>query len=217
MNMMNAKTLSVSDLQVLSAREVALKNNVLSVTAGRTYAVAGRQVRLNIAQDLANGDQPALMVALQFNGQNIALGLSNALVDSLLSSEEISLAQANLDILSLLFRVKFAPKMPQGVQFKGLALDATSLEGVFGGLPKQLVLQAVDAQSHEAMDWEIAIYAMPQTSLAAFLKCFEFLVVDVAPHPLLKVRFPLPIIAATSAIPAQQVRDIAVGDVILFG
>lgn len=215
-NMMNPTTLSVNDLEAFSVAQVTLTNNVLSVTAGRTYQVSGRHVRLNIVQ--AAADQSKLMAAIQFNGQNILLGLSESLVNSLLADEDVSIEDLNLDILTLLFRVKFAPKMPQGVQFKDLVFsNQNGLEESFKALPKQLVLQAVDAQTHERMGWELCIHAMPQTSLAAFLKCFEFLVIDVAPSPLLKVRLPLPIIAAKTAIPAQQVQDIAVGDVILFG
>jgi hypothetical protein len=119
-------------------------------------------------------------------------------------------------VLNLLARLKAIPRLPQGVQFKGLALDANQLEQAFQVLPKQVTLRGA-TQSGELLNWDIAIYALPQTSLGAFLKGFEFMVAQMIPSPLLKAKVPMPIVAAKTAIPAEQLRDIAVGDVILFG
>jgi hypothetical protein len=153
---------------------------------------------------------------VQFNGQNIVLGLSQSLVNALLQGEGVSLSDVNVDVLNLLVRLKAIPRLPQGVQFKGLTLDANQLEQAFQVLPKQVTLLGA-TQSGELLNWDIAIYALPQTSLGAFLKGFEFMVAQMIPSPLLKAKVPMPIVAAKTAIPAEQLRDIAVGDVILFG
>jgi hypothetical protein len=210
---MNATPLTLNDLEVVTAKDAALQNAVLASIGGRLYQIGGQQLILGLSQD---GSDEALKVAVQFNGQNIVLGFSQSLVNALLQGEGVSLSDVNVDVLNLLVRLKAIPKLPQGVQFKGLALDVNQLEQAFQVLPKQATLCGA-TQSGELLNWDIAIYAMPQTSLGAFLKGFEFLVTQVIPSPLLKAKVPMPIVAAKTAIPAEQLRDIAVGDVILFG
>ena len=210
---MNATPLTLNDLEAVSAKDAATQNAVLSSIGGCLYQVAGQQLIFGLSKDVGT---EALKVALQFNGQNIVLGLSQSLVNALLQGEGVSLSDVNVDVLNLLVRLKAIPKLPQGVQFKGLALDVAKLEQAFQVLPKQATLRGA-AQSGELLNWDIAIYALPQTSLGAFLKGFEFLVAQTVPSPLLKAKVPMPIVAAKTAIPAEQLRDIAVGDVILFG
>ena len=210
---MNATPLTLNDLEVVTAKDAALQNAVLASIGGRLYQIGGQQLILGLSQD---GSDEALKVAVQFNGQNIVLGFSQSLVNALLQGEGVSLSDVNVDVLNLLVRLKAIPKLPQGVQFKGLALDVNQLEQAFQVLPKQATLRGA-TQLGELLNWDIAIYALPQTSLGAFLKGFEFLVTQVIPSPLLKAKVPMPIVAAKTAIPAEQLRDIAVGDVILFG
>lgn len=212
---MNAIALTINDLEAVSAKEVASQNAILAAIGARVYQIAGQECVLGLAKD---GGSEALKVALQFNGQNIVLGLSAAMVNALLQGEGASLSDLSEEVLNLLVRLKLIPKLPQGVQFKGLALaDNNTLEPAFQALQKQATLRAAIFGSGELLDWDIAIYAMPQTSLGAFLKGFEFLVTQQIPSPLRKARVPMPIVAAKTAIPAEQLRDIAVGDVILFG
>ena len=210
---MNATPLTLNDLEAVTAKDAALQNTVLAAIGGRLYQIAGQQLILGLSKD---GSGEALKVAVQFNGQNIVLGLSQSLVNALLQGEGVSLSDVNVDVLNLLARLKAIPRLPQGAQFKGLALDANQLEQAFQVLPKQVTLRGA-TQSGELLNWDIAIYALPQTSLGAFLKGFEFMVAQMIPSPLLKAKVPMPIVAAKTAIPAEQLRDIAVGDVILFG
>jgi hypothetical protein len=210
---MNATPLTLNDLEAVTAKDAALQNAVLAAIGGRLYQIAGQQLILGLSKE---GSGEALKLAVQFNGQNIVLGLSQSLVNALLQGEGVSLSDVNVDVLNLLARLKAIPRLPQGVQFKSLALDANQLEQAFQVLPKQATLRGA-TQSGELLNWDIAIYALPQTSLGAFLKGFEFMVAQMIPSPLLKAKVPMPIVAAKTAIPAEQLRDIAVGDVILFG
>jgi len=210
---MNATPLTLNDLEAVTAKDAALQNAVLAAIGGRLYQIAGQQLILGLSKE---GSGEALKLAVQFNGQNIVLGLSQSLVNALLQGEGVSLSDVNVDVLNLLVRLKAIPHLPQGVQFKGLALDKNQLEQAFQVLPKQVTLRGA-TQSGELLNWDIAIYALPQTSLGAFFKGFEFMVAQMIPSPLLKAKVPMPIVAAKTAIPAEQLRDIAVGDVILFG
>jgi hypothetical protein len=212
---MNATLLTINDLEAVAAKDAAAQNAILSAISGRVYQIAGQELILGLSKD---GSADVLKVAMQFNGQNMVLGLSQSLVNALLQDEGASLSDLNVEILNLLVRLKLIPKLPQGVQFKGLALgDNNSLEPAFQALTKQVTLRAVTPATGELLNWDVALYAMPQTSLGAFLKGFEFLVTKNIPSPLLKAKIAMPMIAAKTAIPAQQLRDIAVGDVILFG
>jgi len=212
---MNAIPLTINNLEAVSAKDAATQNAILAAIGARAYHIAGQEFILGLSKD---GGTEALKVALQFNGQNIVLGLSPALVNALLQSESASLADLNEEVLNLLVRLKLIPRLPQGVQFKGLSLvENNALEPAFQALTKQATLRAAIPEGGELLNWDIAIYAMTQTSLGAFLKGFEFLVTKNIPSTLLKAKVPMPIVAAKTAIPAEQLRDIAVGDVILFG
>jgi hypothetical protein len=211
---MNATPLTLNDLEVVTAKDAARQNAVLSSIGGRLYQIAGQQMTLGLSNDVG---ADALKVAVQFNGQNIMLGLSQSFVNALLQDESVSLSQVNLDALNLLVRLKVVPILPQGMEFKGLSLgSANTLGQAFQALSKQISLRGA-TQAGELLNWDVAIYALPQTSLGAFLKSFEFLVAQIIPSPLLKAKLPMPIVAAKTAIPAEQLCDIAVGDVILFG
>jgi len=212
---MNAIPLTINNLEAVSAKDAATQNAILAAIGARAYQIAGQEFILGLSKD---GGAEALKVALQFNGQNIVLGLSQSLVNALLQEEGVNLSNVNAEVLGLLVRLKLVPKLSQGVQFKGLSLGrANTLEQAFQALTKQVTLRAAIPESGELLNWDIAIYAMPQTSLGAFLKSFEFLVTKKIPSSLLKAKVPMPIVAAKTAIPAEQLRDIAVGDVILFG
>ena len=209
---MNVSALTINDLKSISAKEAATQNAVLLAVGGRLYEIAGQSVLMQLGQ--SNGD--ALKVALQFNGQNILLGLSESLVNALLKDEGGSVANLNADILNLVIRLKLLPKLPQGVQLSGVYLNGDVLPEPLQALPRQVTLQAVAPQTQELMGWTVEVSSMPQTSLGAFLKCFDFLVGQKLPSPLLKAKVPMPLIAATTSVSAEQLRDIAVGDVILI-
>jgi len=209
---MHSSPLSLSDLRQVSAKDAATQNIVLSAIFGRIYQIAGVAVTF----DIATPQNDALKVALQFNGQNIVLGLSESVVNALLKGEGASLSECNEDILSLVVRLKLIAKLPKGLEFKGIYLATTALPDSLRVLPCQVALQGRDAQSAEALDWNVAIYALPQTGLGMFLKSFDFLVTKRIPSPLLKARVPMPIVAASTTVPAHQLNDLAVGDVILI-
>jgi hypothetical protein len=211
---MNASPITLNDLEAISTKEAVTRNAILSAVGGRIYQIAGQQLIFGLSTSA--GDD-VLKLALQFNGQNIVLGLSNGFVNALLQSEGVGLSDVNLDVLNLLVRIKVIPKLPQGIQFKGLALaNSNNFEQALQSLPLQVSLRGA-TQAGELLGWDIAIYALPQTSLSIFLKSFDFLVSQVMPSPLLKAKVQMPIVAAKTSIAANQLLDIAIGDVILFG
>jgi hypothetical protein len=71
-------------------------------------SLAGQVCTLKVSSDVNQAfnnplpSQPALEVALRFNGQAIVLGLSESLVNALLAEQQIVLSDANVDILNLL-------------------------------------------------------------------------------------------------------------------
>jgi len=220
---MIAQTLTLDALESVSAKSAAVTNSVYMVIRGQVLNLAGQSCTLKLSNDInhAFNDQrpnpPALKVALRFNGQAIVLRLSESLVNALLAEQQITLADTNADILHLLIRLKILPNLPQGLEFVDLATTPTStLDAPFEALPEQVSLYAVHAQTSEPLGWSIAVCAMPQTTLKAFLKCFEFLVIQTMPSPLLNAQIPMPIVAARTAIPAGQLNDLAVGDVVIF-
>ena len=220
---MIAQTFTLSALESVSATSAALTNSVYAVIRGQILSLAGQSCMLKLSSAIDQVpthlavNQPALKVALRFNGQAIVLGLSESLVNALLAEHAIALADINVDILHLLVRLKVLPNLPQGLEFVALAIAPTgAFEAPFDALPEQVSLSAVQAQTEEPMGWGMTVYAMPQTSLKAFLKCFEFLVIQTIPSPLLIAQIPMPIVAARTAIPADQLNDLSVGDVVIF-
>jgi len=225
---MIAQTLTLDALESVSAKSAAVTNSVYMAIRGQVLKLAGQACTLKLSSDVNQTfnnqvlnhsalSHSALKVALRFNGQAIVLGLSESLVNALLAEQQIALAETNVDILHLLIRLKILPNLPQGLEFVDLAMTSTStLEAPFDALPEQVSLSAVHAQTSEPLGWGVAVYAMPQTTLKAFLKCFEFLVIQTMPSPLLNAQIPMPIVAAQTAIPADQLNDLAVGDVVIF-
>jgi hypothetical protein len=221
--MMIAQTLTLDALESVSAKSAAMTNSVYMAVRGQVLNLAGQSCALKLSSDVNQAfsnqvlNHSALKVALRFNGQAIVLGLSESLVNALLAEQQIALADTNVDILHLLIRLKILPYLPQGLEFVDLAITPIgALEAPFDALPEQVSLSAVHAQTSEWFGWCVTVYAMPQTALKAFLKCFEFLVMQTIPSPLLNARIPMPIIAARTAIPANQLNDLAVGDVVIF-
>ena len=220
---MIAQTLTLDALESVSAKSAVVTNSVYLAIRGRVLKLAGQACTLKLSSDVNQAfnnqvlNHSALRVALRFNGQAIVLGLSESLVNALLAEQQIALADTNVDILHLLIRLKILPNLPQGLEFVDLAITSTStLAAPFDALPEQVSLSAVHAQTSEPLGWGIAVYAMPQTTLKTFLKCFEFLVIQTMPSPLLNAQIPMPIVAARTAIPADQLNDLAVGDVVIF-
>jgi hypothetical protein len=209
---MNVIPLSLNDLQTLTAKEAVTQNTILTATARKTYQIAGTQFVLTLGE--SNVD--ALKVSLQFNGQNIVLGLSESLVNVLLKDEGGQLSALNDELLALVVRLKLIPQLPVGIEFKATYLASDKVPENLAALSLQACLQTKDYMSMESLGWNISIYALPQTSLNVFLKSFDFLVVGVMPSPLLKASIPMPIVAAQTSVTAEQLFDLAIGDVILL-
>ena len=220
---MIAQTLTLDALESVTAKSAAVTNSVYMAVRGQVLSLAGQVCTLKASSDVNQAfdyqvlNPAALKVALRFNGQAIVLELSEDLVNALLAEHQIALADTNVDILTLLIRLKILPNLPHGLEFVDLAMMPTgALEAPFNALPEQVSLNAVHAQTTEPLGWSVTVYAMPQTTLKAFFKCFEFLVVQTMPSPLLNAQIPMPIVAARTAIPADQLNDLAVGDVVIF-
>ena len=220
---MIAQTLTLDALEPVSAKSAAVTNSVYMAIRGHVLRLAGQSCTFKLSSDVNHAfnnsapHSPALQVALRFNGQALVLGLSESLVNALLAEQQIVLSDANVDILNLLIRLKILPNLPQGLEFVNVAITQTStLEAPFDGLPEQVSLSAVHAQTAEPLGWIVTVSAMPQTTLKTFLKCFEFLAIEAIPSPLLSAQIQMPIVAARTAIPADQLTDLAVGDVVIF-
>jgi len=210
---MNVTPLTLNDLQPITAKEAATQNVVLTNTARKIYQIAGTQFRLTLGESSV----ASLNVAMQFNGQNLLLGLSESLVNVLLRDEGGQLNLLNDELLGLIVRLKLVPQLPPGLDFKGAYIAGMDvLPENLAMLPLQVCLQAIDAGSMESLDWHISIHALPQTSLGTFLKSFDFLAVNQRLSPLIHASIPMPIVAAHTSIPAEQLLDLAIGDVILL-
>lgn len=209
---MNAIPLSLNDLQAVTVKEAVTQNAVLTATARKTYQIAGTQFVLTLGE--SNVD--ALKVAVQFNGQNIVLALSESLVNVLLKDEGGQLSALNDELLALVVRLKLIPQLPAGIEFKAAYLALDTVPENLAALPLQACLQAKNSMSMESLGWNVSIYALPQTSLGVFLKSFDFLVVGLTPSPLLRASIPMPIVAAQTSVSAEQLLDLAIGDVILL-
>jgi hypothetical protein len=210
---MNVTPLTLNDLQSITAKEAATQNVVLTNIARKIYQIAGTQVSLTLGESSV----ASLNVAMQFNGQNLLLGLSESLVNVLLRDEGGQLNLLNDEILGLIVRLKLVPQLPPGFEFKGVYIAGMdAMPENLAMLPLQVCLHAIDAASAEALDWRVSIHALPQMSLGAFLKSFDFLAVDHRSSPLINASIPMPLVAAHTAISAEQLLDLAIGDVILL-
>jgi hypothetical protein len=212
---MNAKTLAISDLPSLSLKDCVAQNAAVSTLGGKAYRLANQDILWTLGD--SKDAQEAIKVAVQFNGQNMVLGLSSALINALLAPEGGNLDSLNLEIIELVARIKLLPKLPQGIALTGIYLDPQVLPENLQALPLQVSLSAHALNTKESLSWGVNVYALAQTSLKAFLKCFDVFVTQAVPSPLLKATVPMPLVVAKTTIPAQDLLDIAIGDVILIG
>ena len=211
---MNVENFTLDDLPQLDGSLVERQNQLVALLSPRVYQIMGQELIFKPSAPAALGN--AVYVGLLFAGQPFVISVSENFANLLLKNEGVMLSQVNKDVLTLLIRVKLLASLPKDIQLKGLALDQYQLDSEFSALPAQLNLQAHLAKSGEVADLQINLYAYNNASQVDFLASFDAWVARHLPSTLRNVPVDLPVVAAKTSIPAEQVQAVAVGDVILF-
>lgn len=211
---MNVENFTLDDLPNLDGAAVERQNQLVALLTPRVYRIMGQE--LAFKAEPTNSMQNAVYVGLLFAGQPFVVSVSESIANLLLKDEGIMLSQVNKEVLTLLIRVKLLASLPKDIQLKGLAFEQSQLDPEFSALPGQLSLHAYSTQSGEPMDLNIGICSYNNASQVDFLSAFDSWVVRKLASPLLNVPVDLPVVAAKTSVPADQVQTLAVGDVILF-
>jgi hypothetical protein len=211
---MNVEHFTLDDLPQLDGAVVERQNQLVALLSPRVYQIMGQELVFKSSAPMVM--DKAVYVGLLFAGQPFVIAVSENFANLLLKDEGVMLSQVNKDVLTLLIRVKLLSSLPKDIQLKGLALEQAQLDSEFSALPAQLSLQAHIASSGEPADLMITLHSYNNASQVDFLASFDAWVARQIPSALLNVPVDLPMVAAKTSIPADQVQTLAVGDVILF-
>lgn len=211
---MNVENFTLDDLPNLDGAIVERQNQLVALLSPRVYQIMGQEVSFQAQPN--HSVQNAVYVGLLFAGQPFVVSISENFANLLLKDEGVMLSGVNKEILTLLIRVKLLASLPKDIQLKGLGFEQAQLDPEFSALPGQLSLQAHAANSGEPMDLVIGIACYNNASQVEFLSAFDAWVVRQVASPLTCVPVDLPVVAAKTSVPAEQLQSLAVGDVILF-
>jgi hypothetical protein len=149
-------------------------------------------------------------------------GGSAAWAGALAQAEGVALAQLGPETLDLLCQLRLAPRLPTGLTlrqaaFERLALAAEAAEAAEGpGLALAGQWVGRHLATGEASGHALQLWAPPGFALQALLQTLEPLVSDTLASPLAQLPIALPLVAARWQLPAAELIDLAVGDVLVL-
>lgn len=223
-----AQTIGLADLAMLDAAEVARHNAGLAFLARRVFTLGGLPVRFERLVDTDVDDPaepPALWLALALAGVPLLAGVSAAWAGALAQAEGVALAQLSPETLDLLCQLRLAPRLPTGLTlrqaaFERRALAAEAAETAEAAERPGLALAGHWAGRHlatgEASGHALQLWTPTGFALQALLQTLEPFVSGTLASPLAQLPIALPLVAARWQLPAAELIDLAVGDVLVL-
>ncbi len=212
-----------SDLPSLDARQVNLNNADLALFSRRVFSVAGVPVRFQRTapahdQTTGSGSAAGVWLWLSWAGQPLLLQASPAFADAVTQS----LVQLGVDELGdsgidLFAQLMLAPQLPAGLSLRRAALTRDGLEGPPSALDPLGIWEARHLETGERSGHQLCLWAGPECPVTALLATFASLASTQLESPLSALPIALPLVAARWSVDVQQLRDLAVGDVLLLG
>ena len=214
------------DLPALESAAVALRNADLALLGRRVFMVGGVPVQfqhealapMGTAGAVSAQSEPAVWLWLEWSGAPLLAGVSkawSAAVAQTLAGQALDqLGEAGLDLLC---QLRLAPLLPAGLILRQAALTRQALHDLPPGLQglgswvgrHQTTLEP---SAHVAQLW-----AGPGFAVQALLFAFTSLAREQLPSPLAAMPIALPLVAARWRVDADELQDLAVGDVLILG
>jgi hypothetical protein len=162
--------------------------------------------------------RPAAWLWLEWAGVPLLAGVSPAWADAL----SLTLAGAAIDqlgdaSLDLVGQLKLAPRLPAGLTLRQAARTRQGLDDGPDGLDSLGVWVARHVDTGEPSGHAVQLWAGSGFALQALLGAFVPLSTARQPSPLADLPLALPLVAARWHVAADQLLDLAVGDVLILG
>lgn len=189
-----------------------------AVTAMAASAPATATTRRHDEAAEASAWEPAVWLWLEWSGVPLLAGVSTAWAGAMAQT----LAGAGIDQLSdagvdLLCQIKLAPRLPAGLMLRQAARARQALDDGLDGLELLGVWAARHLGTDEASGHAVQLWAGAGFALQSFLSAFAPLSSGRQASPLAGVPMTLPLVAARWHVDADQLLDLAVGDVLILG
>lgn len=160
--------------------------------------------------------EPAVWLWLEWAGAPMLAGLSAAWAGAATQAAGVGLEQLSDETLDLLAHLRLSARLPAGLVLRQAAFRREAL----ADLPKGLVPIGGWTGRHlstdEASGHAVRLWAEPGFPVQSLLRAFEPFVSEVLPSPLAQLPIALPLVAARWSVDAGELRDLAVGDVLLI-
>lgn len=217
------------DLPALEASAVALRNADLALLGRRVFALGGVPVRFRheaLAPAQASGSahstswasEPAVWLWLEWSGAPLLAGVSAAWAGAVTQTlAGLALDQLGEPGLDLLCQLQLAPLLPAGLILRQAALNREALHNRPSGLQCLGAWVGQHQVTHEPSAHVAQLWAGPGFPLQAFLQSFKPLAREQLPSPLAALPIALPLVAARWRVGADELQDLAVGDVLILG
>ena len=221
------------DLPALDAATVARRNADLALLGRRVFTVGGVPVlfqheaqdgapdRTAAGQPADTGSavwEPSVWLWLEWAGVPVLAGVSAAWAGAVAQTlAGLGLDQLGEPSLDLLCQLKLAPRLPQGLTLRQAALSREALQGLPAGLHSLGAWVGRHQATQEPCAHGVRLWAGAGFALQAFLRAFEPLASRQLPSPLAAMPIALPLVAARWQLPADELHDLAVGDVLILG
>ena len=189
--------MQLSDLEQLTCEQVARHNREIAHLARRVYAIGGTNYRFVRSQAKVDA------IGLEMEG-GFTIGLSSGLLNLVLAPQHVTTEELSSDWLDFLVRAQLASFLPPSLTVRKI-VSCPQFEHIYS---------AKSFDTGQDVDFAVGISGHPDP--LAVLSLMDFVVVGMAASPLANFPVSLPLMASAFDVPAQQLLDLQVGDVLLI-
>lgn len=188
-------------LEQTTAPVVKQSNHMIRLLANRVYEMLGQRVFfVKSEQSLTK----VVKVDLHHLGRDFSIYVNQAMADAFLDQYHISLENMSKDALKLLL----LSIEGQVVQIKDLSLVEAA--------PQGQIFRVISYDTSHELGWYVMFDMHDGFPMEAVMEAFSPYLKGVMTHPLNTLPITVPLVACTMALPAHELDDIEVGDVLLL-
>jgi hypothetical protein len=210
------QALSLDDLPVYGMHS-AQNNAALAWCSRRHFSVGGVDLQFEPVAQVIFPESAALWMQLDFAGTSCVLALSPEWASALIQNDGWTLDSLDDLSLDMWCRVRWAPLFPSGLlltqsSFKIESLASITLDGMVQSSWVGRHVSSRELSGHMIHLWTPEHF--PVTALAELVGAKAKTILS---SPLLNLPITLPIVAARWCVDADDLIDLAVGDLLLVG
>lgn len=208
--------LTLADLPVLELHP-ALSNAHLLWCSRRHFSVGGVDLQFEPVADVTPLAPVAIWMQLDFAGAPCVLGLSAAWASALIQSDGWTLESLDDASLDLWCQTRWARQFPAGLLLTQSCFKRESLGLPVGEAMNRSAWIGRHVSSREISGHQLQLWTPDSFPVMALAELVGLKAKAVLPSPLSSLPITLPMVAARWSVDAQDLVDLAVGDLLLVG